>query len=208
MNARRILFLSGVFVLLAVASFFLFPRAANAQRSLFADLKAYRVGDAITITLAERTAAERESQWERSSRGQVGSASGIDAGTALNGQFGLNATFQNDAARRNGSVQSDLLRGTMTAVIVGIDSLSGNLLVQGDRSLNVNGETHLMEVRGTVRPFDIQGDNSVFSFQLANANIVYKRAGGVKRALLGPGALTGIATVLAIGAAAYVGMQN
>ncbi|MEZ4702862.1 MAG: flagellar basal body L-ring protein FlgH, partial [Rhodothermales bacterium] len=133
---------------------------------------------------------------------------GLDGGTALNGQFGLNATFQNDAERRNGSVQSDLLRGNMTAIIVAVDSLSGNLVVQGERSLNVNGETHLMEVRGMVRPFDIQGDNSVLSYQLANANIVYKRAGGVKRALLGPGALTGLATIVAIGAAAYVGISN
>ncbi len=202
-NTRRILILSGL-----VTLSFLFPSLATAQRSMFADIKAYRIGDAITINLAERTAAERESQWERSSRSNLDSGSGLDAGATLNGQFGVNASFQNDAERRNGSVQSDLLRGTMTAIIVAVDSLSGNLVVQGERSLNVNGETHLMEVRGMVRPFDILGDNSVLSYQLANANIVYKRAGGVKRAFLGPGALTGIATVIAIGAAAYVGMQN
>ncbi|MEZ4701570.1 MAG: flagellar basal body L-ring protein FlgH, partial [Rhodothermales bacterium] len=147
MNPKRIAVLSWL-ILLAFLFLLFIPRHALAQRSMFADVKAYRVGDAITIQLAERTAAQRESQWERSSRSRLDSQSGLDGGTALNGQFGLNATFQNDAERRNGSVQSDLLRGNMTAIIVAVDSLSGNLVVQGERSLNVNGETHLMEVRG------------------------------------------------------------
>ncbi len=207
MHSKRFILLSWLIVL-TIALFLIFPAQVMAQRSMFSDVKAYRVGDAITITLAERTAAQRESQWERSSSSRLDGGSDIDAGTALNGRFGVNANFKNDAERRNGSVQSDLLRGAMTAVIVDVDSLSGNLIVAGERSLNVNGETHIMSVRGAVRPFDIQGDNSVLSFQLANADIVYKRQGGLKRAFLGPGALTGIATVVAIGAAAYVGLQN
>lgn len=179
---------------------------AIAQQSLFSDITAHRVGDAITIELAERTSAQRKSGWERSDNSSLGAGAGVDGGTAVNGSFGVDATFNNQAMNENESVQRDLLQGTMTALVVGLDSLAGNLIIEGERSLHVNGETHIMKVRGTVRPFDVSSSNTIMSYQLANANIDYRRAGGIKRKLLGPGALAGAATLLVIGAAVITGL--
>ncbi len=117
----------------------------------------------------------------------------------------MDATFNNQSQKDNQSVQRDLLQGTMTALVVGVDSLAGNLIIEGERSLNVNGETHIMSVQGSVRPFDVSSNNTILSYQLANAKIEYKQAGGIKKAIMGPGMWAGIATVLAIGAAVITG---
>ncbi len=179
--------------------------AACAQQSLYADIVAYRVGDAITIMLAERTAAQRRSGWERRTNSGLGGGASINGNADLSGNFGVNATFNNESSNENESIQRDLLQGTMTALVVDIDETTGNLIVEGERNLNVNGDTHVMKVRGTVRPFDISGNNAVLSYKLANANIEYKRAGTIKRAFMRPGALAGGALALLLGAAVVFG---
>lgn len=180
------------------------PSVAHAQGSLFADPKARQSGDVITIVLAERTAAQRESGWQNKSDAQMNTDAGV-TGKDLSGRFGLDAQFNKEALNRNESTQSDLLRGTITAMVVGVDS-TGNLIVQGERKLNVNGETHLMRVHGVARPYDVRYDNSILSYQIANASIEYRRDGfGRKRfkpALL---ARTGLTAVIA--AAVFMAMK-
>lgn len=190
-----------LFAILLIAS----ARPATAQQSLYSDIRAFRVGDAITIQLAERTSAQRKSGWENSNQSNLGAGGRVNGGSLANGSFGVDATFNNLNQKENESVQRDLLQGTMTALVVGMDSLAGNLIVEGERSLHVNGETHIMRVQGTVRPYDVNSNNMVLSYQLANANIEYKRAGGIKRAIMGPGMITGVATLLVIGAAVVAG---
>jgi len=186
---------------------FLGHHTALAQQSLFSDIRAFRIGDAITITLAERTAAQRESGWERRTNSGLSGGASLDGGPSLSGSFGVNATFNNQSSNQNESVQRDLLQGNMTALVVAIDSLSGNLVVEGERNLNVNGDNHIMSVRGVVRPFDIMSNNSVLSFKLANANIVYRRDDKIKSAIKRPGALAGGAALLLIGAAIVFGSE-
>ncbi len=197
--------LTGITLLLVALAFMLAARPALAQQSMFADIKAYRVGDAITIQLAERTSAQQKSGWERSTNSNLGAGGGVDGGSLANGSFAVDATFNNQTQNKNASVQRDLLQGTMTAVVVAMDSLGGNLIVEGERSLNVNGETHIMSVKGSVRPYDVSSHNTIMSYQLANANIEYRRAGGIKRKLMGPGTLAGVATLLVVGAAVVAG---
>lgn len=196
------------FLLPAIAlSIGLLPQYATAQQSLFSDIRAYRVGDAITITLAERTAAQRESGWERSTNSGLSGGASLNGEAPLSGSFGVNATFNNEASNQNESVQRDLLQGNMTALVVAIDSLSGNLIVEGERNLNVNGDNHIMSVKGTVRPYDILSDNTILSYKLANANIAYRRDGKIKSAIKRPGALAGGAALLLVGAAVVFGTQ-
>ena len=199
-NPIRLLAVSGCLLVQIISM-----STAHAQQSLFADIRAFRVGDAITITLAERTAAQRESGWERKTNSGTGGSASLDGGPNLSGSFGVNATFNNETSNQNESIQRDLLQGNMTALVVGIDSLSGNLIIEGERNLNVNGDNHIMSVKGTVRPFDILSDNTVLSYKLANANIVYRRDGSIRAAIKRPGALAGGAALLLIGAAIVFG---
>ncbi len=94
----------------------------------------------------------------------------------------------------------------MTVVVVGVDS-TGNLAIQGERRLSVNGEAHVMKVSGLVRPYDIRYDNSVLSYQIANANIEYRRA-GFGRKWFKPGALVRWGVYALLGAGAYYALGN
>jgi flagellar L-ring protein FlgH len=170
-----------------------------AAQSLFADPKANAVGDVITVVLAERTAAQREAGWDNQSRSRFGGDASISNG--VEGRFGADARFGKEAQARNTSSQRDLLTGTFSARIVDKDA-RGNLLVHGERRLNVNGETHILRVSGVVRPFDIRHDNSILSYQIADAEIEYRQA-GMHRRFVRPGFLARAGAVVVLGAAIF-----
>ena len=169
--------------------------ALRAQ-SLFADPKAARAGDALTVVLAERANAQRNSQYADKSDAKVSAAARTGAGT-----FGADAAFGQDASARNETAQSDLLTGTMTVLVTGVDA-GGNLTVEGTRLLNVNGVTHVMKVAGLVRPRDIRYDNTILSYQIANARVEYRQDGKMAK-IFKPGMLARIGALAALAAAAF-----
>ena len=160
----------------------------NLGRSLFADQKANRVGDAVTVLVIEtssasndaKTSSTRESDIALSATGQTGSASSTDIGLKL----GTGNTFRGEGATsRNGSIRAK--------ISARVDSVltNGNLLINGIRTTVINGETQVIRLSGIVRPSDIQFDNSVFSYNISDATIVFEGDGIVSRAQ-GPGWLT------------------
>lgn len=178
--------------------------AATAQ-SLFADPTARQAGDVLTVVLAERTAAARESGFQNSSTAGMGGAGTAQGGSDLSGRFALDASFKKEARNRNETVQKDLLSGTLTARVVAVDSV-GNLVVEGERRLNVNGVTHLMRLSGSVRPFDVRHDNTVLSHQIAGAVIEYRRA-GLGRRFIKPGTFAKIGAVAVLAGALVFASQ-
>lgn len=179
----------------------LLPRLAPAQ-SLYADPKARAVGDPITVVLAERTSAKSHSQYADASQSALSGSGNLSGGT-VNGRFGMDANVSSNAAARSEAAQGDLLSGTLTVVVVGVDE-QGNLQVEGERKLSVNGADHYMRVRGTVRPYDIRYDNSVLSYQIANADVEY-RQGGMVNKFLSPGTLVKAGAVVLLALAALLG---
>lgn len=177
---------------------------ASAQRSLYADAKARVPGDVITIVLAERTAAQRASAYDERSEAGLAAGAQVDGG-ALNGRFAADASFASNQRSRNESVQSDLLQGTVAALVVEVDSV-GNLVIAGERRLSVNGATHLMRVSGRVRPLDVSSSNTVLSYQIADATIVYEQK-GLARSRFRPGFFAKVGAVAALAAAVVFAAQ-
>lgn len=189
-------------VLVAFAALSCLP-AAHAQ-SLFSDPKARQPGDVITILLAEQTSAQRESGYSGSSQSSLGGSGAVSA-PGIGSAFSGDAEITSETGNRNETVQSDLLEGTMTARVTGIDA-SGNLQVEGKRRLNVNGVTHVMVVSGTVRPLDVRYDNTVLSHEIANANITYDEL-GVRHRLFDTSTLLKVGSTLAVGVGIYLGIK-
>ncbi len=195
-HALRLSFLAALLTALAAP-------AAHAQ-SLYADPIARQAGDVLTVILAEETAAQRESGYDaRSSAGLGGSAS--VEGPSLSSRFGADTEFSKSASTSNQTVQSDLLQGTLTARVTEVDE-AGNLIVEGERRLNVNGVTHVMYVSGIVRPLDVRYDNTVLSYQIANAEVEYRRA-GLSRRFFSPGLLAKAGAAVVLGVAVFLGTQ-
>ncbi len=160
----------------------------NAARSLFADQKATRVGDAITILVVETstasndatTSSSRESNISFNASGSTGSASAPQVGLGV----GTGNTFKGSGATQtNGTIRAKLSAK--------IDSVfaNGNLWVNGTRTITINGEEQTIRISGLVRPSDIASDNSVLSYNIADAHISFEGNGIVSRAQ-GPGWIT------------------
>lgn len=144
------------------------PPAPRRPVSLYADVKAYQAGDLLTVVLAERTSARRASNSSAAESSEVGGAGSTSGGNF----FGLDASVAGRRDSDSRTVQSDLLSGTITAQVVAVDP-AGNLQIQGERRLNVDGAVHLMKVSGLVRPADVTTANTVLSYQVAGADVVY-----------------------------------
>ena len=58
---------------------------------------------------------------------------------------------------------------------------NGNLVVDGQRNIQVNNEKQTIHVKGIVRPVDITAQNTIISTNLASAEIMYQGDGQVSR---------------------------
>lgn len=144
--------------------------------NLFEDAKAHAVGDLLTIQLVESTSAQKSattnsSKDDNDTLGQV-TAFGHTVNTAA-------AVSSSRAFKGSGdSAQSNSLQGSITVAVV--QSLpNGNLLVRGEKQIQINQGYEYVRLEGIVRPADISTGNSVTSDRVANARIAYTGRGQV-----------------------------
>ena len=160
----------------------------NLSRSLFADQKAYRAGDAVMIYIVEATSASNNASTSASRTSDLSlTGSGTVSSKPVPGAavtLGTGNSFKGDGSTR--------AQGSLTARISArVDSVlpNGNLMIRGSRMMTINGEDQTIRISGIVRPSDIQPDNSVYSYNISDANIALEGSGIVSRAQ-GPGWLT------------------
>lgn len=152
---------------------------AGSSRDLFGDPKARRVGDILTVTLAESTQASKSSSTTTSKD----TAADIGAPTILGRvatanlkplSFGLSGTRSFDG--KGDSSQSNALTGAITVTVAQRLS-NGALVIRGEKWLNINQGQELVRISGIVRPEDIGPDNTVLSTRVADARIAYTGRG-------------------------------
>jgi flagellar L-ring protein precursor FlgH len=152
--------------------------------SLFGDHSAHRVGDVVTILIVESTQAAKstvtktqtETENDASSLGRLDFIDfwNLDA---------RNTSLGEGSTARRGDLQARL-----TARVTAVDP-NGLLKLEGTRRVLVNGEEEEIKLVGTVRPRDIQPDNTVLSTYLADAAIEYTGE-GVLASAEKPGVIT------------------
>lgn len=152
---------------------------AYAQASLYKDNKANQVGDIITVILVENISGSSTSDSRKSSNAD-GGASGSVSGNFLPFEptFGSDVNVNYGSDERNSAGQRQLLEGHMSVRIIEVTP-SGDLIVEGTRKTEINSEIHEMNLTGTVRPGDVDTNNQVLSYRVANADISYQKQGGL-----------------------------
>lgn len=153
---------------------------AGQEMALFADLKARRVGDVLTIVLNESTNASKSATTKTSKSSAV-----ADTGPALFGKSILTKgvpildttlSGSNSFDGEGSSSQGNSLAGSLTVTVIDVQA-NGNLVVQGDKSLKLNQGDEFIHISGVIRPADIATNNTVTSDKLANAHISYSGKG-------------------------------
>ena len=166
---------------------------ATGQHSLYRDVKANQVGDIITVVLMENISGSTNTDMRRSSS-TGGQASGSASSNFLPFEpyFGTDASVDYNADESNLSNSRQLLEGYLSVQITDIND-RGDMIVSGNRLTEINGEMHEITLEGTVRSNDVNSDNRVPSYRVANAEINYQKKGGVKRMTRRPGFLRRVA---------------
>jgi flagellar L-ring protein precursor FlgH len=165
----------------------------NISQSLFSDHRAYQVGDVVTILIVEYSIGQHEAGTETDTENEVGGAV-VGSGDMSDLNMGMDAGWRNRFDGTGGTKREGSLEGTMSARIVEITE-NGNLVIVGERNITVNGEKQISTLRGYVRPEDISGQNTVYSYRIADAEISYTGKGDVNSAQK-PGFFTRILNII------------
>ncbi len=174
-----------VFTLLVLTAMPLFAQDMGRSVSLFTDIKANRVGKGVTVLVMEFSQASNNARTEAKKKSTHDNS--ISAGTgifsflpAISAKADMKNDFKGDArTSKRGS-----LRAKIAARIIGKNE-AGDYLIEGKRVIEINNEKEVFVLSGAVRPEDIMADNTVFSYNLYDAHIVYKGKGEVSRSQKG-----------------------
>jgi len=152
---------------------------------LLEDIKPRHVGDMLTVTLEEKTDATKTANTETKKENDIAVAAATLLGapiTAKNREILATKLASNYAFKgESDSDQSNSLTGSVTVTVVEVLA-NGNLIVQGEKWININQGDEYIRLRGIVRPSDINPDNTISSERVANAQIQYSGEGAVASA--------------------------
>ena len=134
-------------------------------RALAADHRAYRVGDVITVFVAEATRARSQAATDASSRLELNAGLRTPT-TDYNADLGLGGSNSGGAQ----TTRVGELRTQVSVQVVAVDP-DGGLRIKGWQNLTVNGENQRIRLKGLVRPQDVSAQNTVWSNRIANAEL-------------------------------------
>ncbi|MEA1979639.1 MAG: flagellar basal body L-ring protein FlgH [candidate division Zixibacteria bacterium] len=146
-------------------------------QSLFTDIKAHKIGDVITVIISEQNRASNQvsSKSEKSTdvEAQGGPGSGPLDFIPL---FGFDASNKNSFDGKGENSRNNSLRAKMTVTVTNIKP-NGDLIIEGMRTLGISGDKETIVLTGVVRQKDISSDNTIESYQIADAEINFTGKG-------------------------------
>ena len=178
-----------------ISYLFLIPLILNAQnmsqngfRSLFSDYKAVNLGDAITIIVVESSEASNAAQKSTGRESDIGFglSGGLDATAIPNVDLDLGSS--NEFKGSGSSKSSGMVRTKLSALIDSVLS-NGLIRIKGSRKIVVNDEEQMITIKGIVRTSDISSENTVYSYNISEAEIIFQSDGQI-RSVQDPGWIT------------------
>ena len=152
---------------------------SNTSRSLYSYTPPFALGDTITILLEEEATATKSAS---SNLGKENSYK-LDPVKVPGGNLTINGRVvelemkqKQDFDGSSDANQRHRLSGRITVSVVDILN-NGNLVVRGEKWLVINNGKEYMRFTGIVRPLDVGEDNSIGSYQVADARIEFSGTG-------------------------------
>jgi flagellar L-ring protein precursor FlgH len=153
--------------------------SSSSSSSMYSYIPLYAVGDTLTVLLDEEASAQKSAASNLATDNSYElEPITVPGGTlSINGnevEFGLNQT--QDFGGASDADQSHSLSAKLTVSVVNILT-NGNLVVRGEKWLVINNGKEYMRVTGIVRPKDISEQNTISSYQIADARIEFSGTG-------------------------------
>jgi flagellar L-ring protein precursor FlgH len=158
----------------------------DSRPDFFADMKARRVGDIITINIVETSRANKTATTSTRRSNEIDSSIdalfGLEAPGKIPTPFGLNLTngvkgsYSSQFSGSGSTARNENITAKISARIIQVLP-NDNLVVRGSQEIMVNNEKQYITVQGVIRPADVATDNSILSTYLADARIEYTGQG-------------------------------
>lgn len=159
---------------------------SNPQRGMVADRRAARVGDILTIVIAENVASSNTQAKKTSKSSEIdasissflfpSAASGMGKHNGSLPATNLSASNTFDGSGSTTNAQS---LNSRAAVLVADVLPNGNLVIEGVRTVTFSGETQYVVLHGLVRADDVTSSNTVLSSNIADARLEFISEGSL-----------------------------
>lgn len=167
----------------------------NSPRGFTEAIKARTVGDVITIKVIEnvesikRSEIDIDSSFDQDARLKYALAMSMtstltpDANDTSNSSTELLLPILFDKAidKDIGINNQEIFTTLVSALVVEIDPESSNMVIEGSRQILMEGETKSLYIRGIVNSKDIDANNEIPSYKLANAQVQIIGSGSLSK---------------------------
>jgi flagellar L-ring protein FlgH len=165
------------------------------SRNFFQDLRAYQVGDLVTVNIVETSSASKNAGTKTSRDSSVDASldnvlgwenklkyltsfGNKNVGNSLDKSSLLKASMGNSYDGSGTTTRDESMTAYITVRVMDVMP-NGNLFIQGTREVKVNNETQHIILSGTIRPSDISPNNTVLSTYIGDAKIEYTGRGAL-----------------------------
>lgn len=167
----------------------LWTAPGSREQGVAADHRAGRVGDILTIIVAENAATSSSQNKSTNSDSSAEAAVSQFLFPAAASKFGTHngalpgfGMSGSSTFKGGGQVSNSQSLNARAAVLVTDVLPNGNLVVAGARKLTFSGETQNVVLHGLIRPADIAAGNTVLSSNVAEARLEFISEGALSNA--------------------------
>ncbi|MEE4013565.1 flagellar L-ring protein precursor FlgH [Labrenzia sp. MBR-25] len=154
---------------------------ASGRDNFFADPRAKKVGDVLTVTIQINDRANMDNKSDRRRTSDIGWGGTMDYdwdGIGHGGSGNLGVDSGSGSAGSGSIDRSEEIQLSVAAVVT--DRLpNGNLVISGSQEMRVNFEMRILQIAGIVRPRDIQANNTIPYDKIAEARVSYGGRGRI-----------------------------
>ena len=154
------------------------------SNSPYTSQKNYKVGDTVMVLIIESTSAAQKAGTDTQAQDSLSSSFNhtterlnnvVAPSNSLSGA-GSNTYKGSGATTRTSNVLASVT-ATVTEILP-----NKNLSISGIHRVTVNEESQIIKIEGMIKPTDISRWNTIYSYQVANANVSVKGTGTVGEA--------------------------
>ena len=143
--------------------------------------RANRVGDILTVMVMETTSASNRSNIETGKTNKIDFDSGKGTGPLrfIPG-LGLVSDASTEFTGEGATSRQQQIQARVSVTVMGTKP-NGDLIVEGSRTMEVNGEREVIYLSGSVNPLIIPANNTIESYLMADLQVSYKGRGVVSQ---------------------------
>ncbi len=151
--------------------------SAASMYSLYNDKRAYRTDDILTVVITESANASSQSGTNNTKSNDLSlqAAGGSGALKFIPG-MGASGSSKVDYSGQAATTRVGSLDAKISARVIQVLD-NGNLVIDGSKVVEINEEKEIIKISGIVRPQDIEANNVIYSYNVADAQITYSGKG-------------------------------